>query len=97
MSASSLPDGKLLPVDHPLLSQLRELLLGHLSSLSTSRWAGLTEVVLLCVFKLCVSPITYCQDLLHTLVHTALSQERESVGKCSSLAIDVSVGHCNTT
>ncbi len=81
MATSCLPSGKLLPIDHPLLSQLRALLLQYLNDVTTSHWAGLAEAVVVCVFKLCVSPILFCEELLHSLTIAACPPESTTISK----------------
>ncbi len=89
MAASSLPNGKLLPIDHPLFCQLKELLLQYVDDSSTSHWAGLTEEVLVCVFRLCGRPLVLCEDLLHSLTTATLHSEGDTISKrvCACVSV----------
>ena len=81
MAASALPDGKLLPPDHPLFSRLKSLLVETATDPTTSQWAGLTEEAVMCVFRLCGRPLVMCEDLLHTLTTVALPPDANTISE----------------
>ena len=95
VSPQSLSDGSLLPMDHPLLALLQQILEEHFTNLSTSRWAPLAEQAIGCVYQLCVSPTSFCQAFL--VAATELTFPKESVSDSGNALHDKFMYSCPST